>query len=332
MRERELEARRTKEICERDLELIASTKEQLPAIVDSFVESFEAESVDNEGASPFPSPKRVVEIIEDLRDLLHPEYWEEQEIHDGRLSNYVSGKVIEVFGKLSWQISLSVRHGCMKSGEPCTTCVELGQAQAMRFLERTPELRKLMKGDIKAAFDRDPAARSLEEIILSYPGVQAITVYRLAHELWLQEVPLIPRMMTEYAHTITGIDIHPGATIGSNLFIDHGTGVVIGETTEIGDNVTIYQGVTLGGYRFRRAADGSLERGYKRHPTVGDDVIIYAGATILGGDTVIGARSVIGGSVWLTHSVPSDAVVMIQEPDLKYKIGYREERTHGANL
>jgi len=175
---------------------------------------------------------------------------------------------------------------------------------------------------VKAAFDRDPAARSFQEIVLSYPGVLAIAIYRLAHELWLQEVYLIARMMTEYAHSITGIDIHPGATIGSNFFIDHGTGVVIGETTEIGDNVTIYQGVTLGGYKFRRAPDGSLERGYKRHPTVGDNVIIYAGATILGGDAVIGARSVTGGSVWLTHSVPADAVVTIKNADLKYKVGY----------
>jgi serine O-acetyltransferase len=138
-------------------------------------------------------------------------------------------------------------------------------------------------------------------------------------------------MMTEHAHGTTGIDIHPGALIGSNFFIDHGTGVVIGETTEIGDNVTIYQGVTLGGYRFRRLEDGSLERGYKRHPTVGDNVVIYAGATILGGDTVIGARSVIGGSVWLTHSVPADAVVTIEEPDLKDKVA-TEGRRHGKGI
>ena len=304
-------------------QLSADLREQLASVVDAVVASCREASIDGEDDAPFPSRREIVEILEDAMDLLLPGRPKDGETLGGEsIEHEVGRRIHRVFEGLSLQISLSRRHGCARASQPCVKCGEWGQERAVTFLERIPRLRKRLLGDIKAAFDRDPAASSVEEVVLSYPGLVAITIYRLAHELWLLEVPFIPRMMTEYAHGITGIDIHPGARIGSNLFIDHGTGVVIGETTEIGDNVTIYQGVTLGGYRFRKAPDGSLERGYKRHPTVGDDVIIYAGATVLGGDTVVGARSVIGGSVWLTHSVPSDTVVMIDEPDLKYKVGY----------
>lgn len=317
----ELDTRPMKGVLDSNSKLTASSKRQLAAAVDAIVESCQESTVDG-GAMSFPARSEVAEILEDLRNLIYPGCFGAQDSDRRNLADYVRDKTVQVFDKLSVQVSLSLRHGCIESGELCKQCRELGQAQATRFLQKIPGLRKMLMGDVKAAFDRDPAARSLEEIILSYPGVLAVTIYRLSHELWLQEVPFVPRMMTEYAHSITGIDIHPGATIGSNFFIDHGTGVVIGETTEIGDNVTLYQGVTLGGYRFRRAPDGSLERGYKRHPTIQDGVIIYAGATILGGDTVVGAGSVVGGSVWLTHSVPPKAVVMIKDPDLKYKVGY----------
>ncbi len=322
MLEKQPKRQSMKQIGERDLKLTANSNRQLAALVDTIVENCHEERTNNVGTISAPSRKKVVELVEDLRDLMYPGCFGQHGIPRGDFTNYVSDRVTEIFNKLSFQISSCARHECVESGELCTECVEFGQTQAATFVNKIPELRKMLAGDVKAAFDRDPAARNLEEIVLSYPGVLAITIYRLAHELWLQEVFLIARMMTEHAHSITGIDIHPGANIGANFFIDHGTGVVIGETTEIGNNVTIYQGVTLGGYRFRRRADGSLERGYKRHPTVGDDVIIYAGATILGGDTVVGAGSVIGGSVWLTHSVPANAVVMIPEPDLKYRIGY----------
>ncbi len=323
MREKQLEAPRAKEICEHELELTANSKEQLPVVVDAIVESCEKkDSMDNVYAALMPWRKEVADILNELKDLLYPGYFRSREIRHTDLTHYIGNKAMRAFNRLSLQISLSVGHECVKFGEPCTQCLELGQAQAIRFLKKIPKVREMLAGDVKAALDRDPAARSFQEIVLSYPGVLAITIYRLAHELWLQEVYLIARMMTEHAHSITGIDIHPGATIGSDFFIDHGTGVVIGESTVIGNNVTIYQGVTLGAYKFRRTADGSLERAYKRHPTVGDNVIIYSGATILGGDTVIGARSVIGGNVWLTHSVPADAVVTIKRPDLKYKVGY----------
>jgi serine O-acetyltransferase len=305
------------------LHLGADSRQRLASIVDAVVNSCRATAIEGEDAAPFPSRRQVIEIVEQLLELLLPGRPGDHEVIGGvTLEQEVRRRISWLFEMLSLQISLSLRHGCMAAGNPCAECDRLGQEKAMAFLERIPRLRELLVGDIKAAFDRDPAAKCLEEVVLSYPGVVAIAVYRLAHELWLLEVPFVPRMMTEYAHRITGIDVHPGATIGSDFFIDHGTGVVIGESTEIGDHVTLYQGVTLGGYRFRRSEDGSLERGYKRHPTVGDNVIIYAGATILGGDTVVAARSVIGGSVWLTHSVPGDAVVTIEEPDLKYRVGY----------
>jgi serine O-acetyltransferase len=322
MRDKTLETRRTKEIRQANLELTTGSKRELPAVLDVVKESCQESGILNGRGIHFSSHKEIAQILEDLRDLLHPGCFGDQAIEVSDLADSVQRKVTRVFNRLSLQISMSLRHGCMDSGRLCAQCMEFGEAQAITFLKKIPELRRALRGDIEAAFDRDPAAKSLEEIVLSYPGVLAITFYRLAHELWLQKIPFIPRMMTEYAHSITGIDIHPGATIGSNFFIDHGTGVVIGETTIIGNNVTIYQGVTLGAYKFRRAADGSLERDYKRHPTIGDNVIIYSGATILGGDAVIGAHSVIGGNVWLTHSVPAGAVVTIEEPDLKYRVGY----------
>jgi len=189
---------------------------------------------------------------------------------------------------------------------------------ALDFLEAVPSLRKILATDVAAVYEGDPAAKSYDEIIFSYPGIFAITVYRVAHVLHKFDVPLLPRIMTEHAHSVTGIDIHPGAEIGENFVIDHGTGVVIGETTIVGNNVRIYQGVTLGALSLPMDA-GERLRGKKRHPTIEDDVIIYSGATILGGDTIIGTRAVIGGNVWLTESVPPDTKVMMEAPRLIYK-------------
>ena len=194
-------------------------------------------------------------------------------------------------------------------------CLELcGAAEPERIVETLlaalPELRRVLETDLQAAYRGDPAARGYDEIILCYPAFPAIAAYRVAHVLYLEKVPLLPRMMTEYAHRQTGIDIHPGATIGESFFIDHGTGVVIGETTTIGREVKLYQHVTLGARSFELAPDGSLVKGIKRHPDIGDRVVIYAGATILGGETKIGNDCVIGGSVWLTHSVPAGKLVL----------------------
>jgi serine O-acetyltransferase len=193
----------------------------------------------------------------------------------------------------------------------------LGQAKTLAFLEQLPTLRKVLALDVQAAYAGDPACKSLDEVIFCYPGLEAITVYRLAHLLHQLQVPLIPRMMTEWAHSRTGIDIHPGATIGKYFFIDHGTGVVIGETCVIGDWVKLYQGVTLGALSFATDPDGNLIRGTRRHPTIEDRVVIYANATILGGQTVLGHDSVIGSSVWLTKSVEPHTTVTMEKPRLR---------------
>ena len=201
----------------------------------------------------------------------------------------------------------------------CTECADKAEQCAVDFFRKIPELRELLADDVQAAYDGEPAAKSLDEIIFSYPGILAVTTYRIAHELHIQGVPLIPRIMTEYAHGITGIDIHPGAEIGKSFFIDHGTGVVIGETSEIGDQVRLYQGVTLGALSVPKDSTGVSMRGRKRHPTIEDDVTIYAGATILGGETVIGRGSIIGGNVWLVESVPPGTKVTIEKPEQQYK-------------
>ena len=198
------------------------------------------------------------------------------------------------------------------------TAHSLGQEEAMRFIHSLPELRGLLAKDVRAAYEGDPAAKTYDEIIFSYPGLLSITVYRIAHQLHKQGLPLIPRIITEHAHSLTGIDIHPGAKIGESFFIDHGTGVVVGETTEIGNRVRLYQGVTLGALSVNPEEADQL-RYKKRHPTIEDDVIIYSGATILGGNTVIGARSVIGGNTWITDSVLADTKVFLEKPKLVFK-------------
>jgi serine O-acetyltransferase len=185
------------------------------------------------------------------------------------------------------------------------------------FFSQLPALRKMLWTDIDAAYEGDPAAKSYEEIILAYPALEAITIQRMAHELYLKELPLIPRIMTEWAHSRTGIDIHPGAKIGSHFFIDHGTGVVIGETCEIGSRVKLYHGVTLGARSFQKDERGKIKKGGKRHPTVQDDVTIYPNSTVLGGETVIGARTTIGGNVFLVQSVPADSLVFYEEKQLQ---------------
>ncbi|MEQ8225470.1 MAG: serine O-acetyltransferase EpsC, partial [Candidatus Eremiobacterota bacterium] len=196
-------------------------------------------------------------------------------------------------------------------------CDLVARQETAKFIKKLPDLRKILAFDVEATYTGDPAAKSKEEIIFCYPGLKAITIYRLAHELLLQKIPMIPRIMTEYAHSITGADIHPGATIGNNFFIDHATGVVIGETTDIGNNVRIYQSVTLGALSFPKDANGNIIRNIKRHPTIEDDVIIYSNATILGGKTVIGKGSVIGGNVWITSSVPPYTKVILDTPKQK---------------
>lgn len=263
----------------------------------------------------------MIDLIHRACRLLYPGYFVAVRVDEVNLSYYIGQEAVEFYEGLSQQITLSLRHDCLRYGLPCTHFQERGQSEAIRLMRQLPRLRAILATDVRAAYEGDPAAKSHDEIIYSYPGLLAVTVYRVAHELWEQKVPLLPRIMTEYAHSLTGIDIHPGARIGGSFFIDHGTAVVIGETTEIGERVRLYQGVTLGALSLTKEEVDAL-RTQKRHPRVEDDVIIYAGATILGGKTVIGARAVIGGNVWLTESVPPDTKVFLKKPELVYKLDH----------
>jgi len=308
-----------KQRCEQEFESRSRFREELPKIVDAIVESCnDKECFAYVNAEVIPSLEEVIEIIYRLREIIFPGYFGKERIDPVTLS-YQTGKAVsELFGVLAAQVTSSLRYDCLRYDRPCFQCSEQGQKEALLFLKAIPRLRRMLATDVRAAYDGDPAARSYDEIIISYPGVFAIMVYRIAHELYEQGIPLLPRIMTEYAHSVTGIDIHPGARIGERFLIDHGTGVVIGETTEIGRNVRMYQGVTLGALSLPKDAGEAL-RGKKRHPTIEDDVIIYAEATILGAKAVIGARSVIGGNVWLTEPVPPDTTVMMETPRLIYK-------------
>jgi serine O-acetyltransferase len=267
---------------------------------------------------PIPSRQAVLDILEHLRALLFPGYFSREKIDPVNLPYHVGQVTSIVFDALAEQIGRSIRHDCLRYNQACSDCDHRGRELAFEFLKTIPAIRRVLAADVAATYDGDPAAQSLDEIIFSYPGIYATAVYRVAHRLHRLGVPLLPRIMTECAHGATGIDIHPGAEIGGRFVIDHGTGVVIGETAVIGDNVRIYQGVTLGALSLPRDA-GERLRGRKRHPTIEDDVIIYSGATILGGDTVIGARSVVGGNLWITESVPADTLVVMESPKLVYK-------------
>ena len=305
--------------CKTDAESLSQFKKELPGIVENIIENCEdGECFTHVDYEPIPSEGYVVDIIDKLREILFPGYFNREKIDPVNLKYSIGQSVSIVFDMLSEQIAHSIRHECFRYDLPCSECEEQGQKIGLAFLETIPSLRKTLATDVRAVYDGDPAAKSYDEIIFSYPGVFAITVYRVAHKLFKFQVPLLPRIMTEHAHSLTGIDIHPGAEIGESFVIDHGTGVVIGETTVIGKNVRIYQGVTLGALSLPKDA-GERLRGKKRHPTIEDDVIIYSGATILGGDTVIGTRSVIGGNVWITESVPPDTKVIMETPRLIYK-------------
>lgn len=307
------------EQCKSEIGAARRHREEIPEIVDQLVYSCSSqECFDHLCPESISSREPIIDIIQRATRILFPGYFISEGVDEVNLRYYFGQEVTGFFEALSRQITLAVRHDCLRHDLPCTHCEERGQQAAIAFMREMPQLRHLLAKDVRAAFEGDPAAKSHDEIIFSYPGLFAIAVYRIAHHLWEQGLPLIPRIMSEYAHSATGIDIHPGAHIGESFFIDHGTGVVVGETTEIGNHVRLYQGVTLGALSLGRDA-GERFRDKKRHPTIEDDVIIYAGATILGGDTVIGARSVIGGNVWLTESVPPDTRVFMKKPELIFK-------------
>jgi len=305
-------------------------KDSLPALTDRIVSTYaEVGTIHHLGHCPLPNYDTVVSATEDLKEILYPGYRRRDRLHLSNVTYHVGNLIDRLHDRLTSQIARAMCHGAGDnvrcSPQQRADYEALGQAKTMEFLEQLPELRKILALDVQAAYDGDPACKSLDEVIFCYPGLEAVTVYRLAHLLHELDVPLVPRMMTEWAHSRTGIDVHPGAKIGKYFFIDHGTGVVIGETCEIGDWVKLYQGVTLGALSFPTDAEGKLIRGKKRHPTIEDRVVVYANATILGGDTVIGHDSVIGSSVWLTRPVAPHTTVTLEKPNLRMHGGAADE-------
>ncbi len=262
-----------------------------------------------------PSKPRIVGILNDLITILFPSLSVDESPTETTFRRYLRSTMRSLHNRLEEEIGKCLKYVHLREEEqgPGDAYRERAREVAEELLEQLPGIKRRLAADIRAAYEGDPAAKSLEEVILSYPCLYAIATYRIAHELYTRDVPMIPRMMSEHAHTLTGVDIHPGARIGRNFFIDHGTGVVIGETSEIGNNVRIYQGVTLGAKSLSHSGVSEL-RGKKRHPTIEDDVVIYSGATILGSRTVVGQHAVIGGNVWITSSIPANTTVTIATP------------------
>ena len=274
--------------------------------------------------TPLPSVDRVMAVVHDIRELLFPGVHGNRRLLAGSAGTEYLTSLTRIQSRLRIEISRAIVHSRqiqlrLHNGVDAVSLAPSASALTDRFLSRLPALQAMLNRDVDAAFNGDPAAKTRDEIVLCYPGIEAITIYRIAHELLTLGVPYLPRIMTEWAHRETGIDIHPGARIGSAFFIDHGTGVVIGETCEIGSSVTLYQGVTLGAWSFPRDEDGNLIRGTKRHPTLEDRVTVYSNATILGGTTVIGAGSHVGSSVTLSRSIPPNTIVTIEKPSLRFR-------------
>jgi len=287
-------------------------------IVDNLVKSFQTVGgINHLDGENLPSREAITAITKDLLRLAFPGFYDKEPIHSDHLTHYTSSLINSITERLETEIHKSLEF------RPCESCDRndlAGSAAriAYGFVNELPQVRAILQTDVQAAYEGDPAALSNEEIILAYPGIEAVAVQRMAHLLYKKQVALIPRIMTEWAHNKTGIDLHPGAEIGESFFIDHGTGVVIGETTVIGNHVKIYQGVTLGAKSFPKDESGRVVKGIKRHPNIEDHVTIYAGVTILGNVT-IGCGSVIGGNVWLLESVPPASVVYSEGGHVKMK-------------
>jgi len=273
-----------------------------------------------------PDKEQVKDLVQSLLQIILPGYLRDRSIKTYSPASSMTVLIEDTFYRLNKQISLAIALKCEREHEEEERRKDESRRICIEFFDRIPMIRSYVETDLKAAFVGDPAAGSYEEIILAYPGFLASTVSRIAHELYLLKVPVLPRLMTEYAHSLTGIDIHPGARLGKYFFIDHGTGVVIGETSIIGDNVKLYQGVTIGALSTR---DGQKLAGVKRHPTIEDNVVIYAGATVLGGETVIGHDAVIGGNAFVTSSVPAGMRVSIKNPELEYRPSKKKTELKG---
>jgi len=300
-----------------------SLRARIPQLTERIVASYQdLRTINHLGHCPLPSMTSVIELAEQLKEILFPGYRRRQNLNMDNVVYYVGDLVDALHDGLTEQITRALRYGRDVVGREfnCSDLELVAQEKAIQFLETLPDIRRMLALDVAAAHAGDPASKAPDEIIFCYPGLEAITVYRLAHELHALEVPLIPRMLTEWAHSRTGIDIHPGATIGPSFFIDHGTGVVIGETTEIAANVTIYQGVTLGAVSFPKDEAGNIIRGRKRHPTIEEGVVIYSNASVLGGETTIGANSMIGAGVTImSRQVPPGTIVTCEKPNLRFR-------------
>jgi len=288
----------------------ATTRDAVDELLQTYSETGGINYLD--AAATLPSRLAIESACAELMSLMFPGFRSEALVSSEDLADTTRTRIRNLQARLKKEI-------CRSLGRiPADEATDRRADDILRrFMSELPKVRKMLWTDIDAAYEGDPAAQSYEEIILAYPALEAIAIQRMAHELYLQELPLIPRIMTEWAHSRTGIDIHPGAKIGSHFFIDHGTGVVIGETTEIGVRVKLYHAVTLGARSFQKDEYGKIKKGGKRHPTVEDDVTIYPGSTILGGETVVGARSTIGGNVFLVQSVPPDSLVYYEEKQLR---------------
>ena len=297
---------------------------RLPILTDKIIESYRSNTRTHHlDHCPLPNRKAVVDVIHDLLEIVYPGYRSRDRLNLSNAPYHVGNLTNRLLESLTVQISRAFCHGT-RSADICTpdkreSFLKLGEEKAVRFLEQIPAIREMLAKDVEAAYEGDPACQSYDEVIFCYPGLLAISIYRLAHALDHLQVPLIPRMMSEWAHGQTGIDIHPKAEIGDHFFIDHGTGVVIGETCVIGNWVKLYQGVTLGALSFPKDKTGQLVRGKKRHPTIDDNVVIYANATVLGGETRVGKNAVSGSNVWLVYSVAPNTTVTIEKPNLVVK-------------
>ncbi|MFT5471009.1 MAG: serine O-acetyltransferase [Verrucomicrobiales bacterium] len=261
-----------------------------------------------------PSKRTVASLCEELLALLFPGYHDEEPIHDDDIDEITARRINGLVDRFAPEVAKSLRYDEQRGGEHA----EMPEEMVCGFLQQLPEIRRVLKTDVEAAYEGDPAATNNEVIILSYPAIEAIAIQRLAHVLYKKSLPLLPRMMTEWAHSRTGIDIHPGAAIGTHFFIDHGTGVVIGETCTIGNHVKLYHGVTLGALSFPKDAEGRVVKGNKRHPDVENWVTIYPNATVLGGETRLSDRSTIGANVFLRRSVPADTLVTTEGAALRF--------------
>ncbi|MFP4381435.1 MAG: serine O-acetyltransferase EpsC [Candidatus Sumerlaeia bacterium] len=289
-------------------------RERLDPIVDALVATYQDDKgINHIDGLNLPQRNAVYDILDDIFKIMYPGYVGEESVRRSNQRYYVGEILSRLSQILTDQYAKALRYRCRLRNCESEGCAESAAMLMSDFMEKLPQLREMLKEDIQAAYEGDPAALTLEEICTSYPFIDVITTHRVAHEIYLQDIPLIPRIMSERAHSQTGVDIHPGARIGKHFFIDHGTGVVIGETTEIGNNVKIYQGVTLGALSFPKDEQGNIIKGGKRHPTIGDNVTIYAGATILGGDTVIGDGTTIGGNTWITRSIDSGSLAIIDK-------------------